>query len=141
MIRGLEYVPYKELGLFNLEKTEKDRISAESGYLKGEFWDDGAGPFLVLPSDRMKSSGHKLRHKKLYLSMRKKLFMLKVTEHGNKLSRKDVESLSLETFKTHLTSALPKRRQVLWNKLLMIINLSLGIWAVKSSDCIDCVLE
>lgn len=67
--------------------------------------------------------------------MRKKLFMLKVTEHGNRLSREDAASPSLETFKTCLTSALLKRRQVLWNKLLMVfepVNPSLCIWTVKA---------
>lgn len=41
------------------------------------------------------------------------MFMLKVTEHGNRLFREDVESPFLEVFKTRLTSALFKRRQVL----------------------------
>lgn len=36
MIRGLDYLSYEELGLFNLEKTGKDGISAHR-YLKGEF--------------------------------------------------------------------------------------------------------
>lgn len=36
MIRGLEYLSYKELGLFNLEKAGKDCISAHK-YLKGKF--------------------------------------------------------------------------------------------------------
>lgn len=42
----------------------------------------------------MRSNGLKLKHKKLYLKeeMRKKLFMLKVTEHGNRLFREDVEA-------------------------------------------------
>lgn len=35
MIRGLEYLSYKELGLFNLEKTGKDCMGEEK-YLKGE---------------------------------------------------------------------------------------------------------
>lgn len=67
--------------------------------------------------------------------MRKKLFMLKVTEHGNRLFREDVEAPSLERSQTLLTSALLKRRRVLWNRLLMIfelINSSLSIWAVKA---------
>lgn len=36
VIRVLEYLSCEELGLFNLEKTGKDRISAHK-YLKGEF--------------------------------------------------------------------------------------------------------
>lgn len=63
----------------------------------------------------MRSIGLRLKHKKLYLreEMRKKLFMLKVTEPGNRLLRQDVEPPSLETFKMHLTSPLLKRGQVL----------------------------
>lgn len=67
----------------------------------------------MVPRDRTRSSGHKLKYRKLCLNMRKKFFMLKVTEHGNRLSREDVESPFLEVFKTRLTSALFKRRQVL----------------------------
>lgn len=48
----------------------------------------------MVPSERMRSSGHKLRHRKLYFNMKKKLFMLKVTECRSRLSREDVESVS-----------------------------------------------
>lgn len=36
MIRGVEYLSYKELGLFSLKKTEKNHISADK-YFKGKF--------------------------------------------------------------------------------------------------------
>lgn len=48
---------------------------------------DGARLFLVVPSDRMKGNGHKLENRKFQMSMRKTLFILRVTEHWKKLSR------------------------------------------------------
>jgi len=54
----------------------------------------------VVPSDRTRSNGHKLNHRKFQLNMRKNFFTLMVTEHCNRLPRGVVESLSLEIFKT-----------------------------------------
>lgn len=51
--------------------------------------------------DRTRSSGHKLKHKKFQVNMRKNIFTLRVPEHWNRLLRELVESLSLEIFKTH----------------------------------------
>lgn len=55
--------------------------------------------FLVVPSDRTNVSGHKyvqkipFRHKKSFFTMR-------VLEHWHTLVREDVQSSSLEIFKT-----------------------------------------
>ncbi|KAJ7403051.1 hypothetical protein BTVI_80982 [Pitangus sulphuratus] len=54
----------------------------------------------VVPRDRTRSNGHKLKHKKFHLNMRKNFFTLRVAEHWDGLPREGVESLSLETFKT-----------------------------------------
>lgn len=43
-----------------------------------------------------------MRHGKICLNMRKKLFTLKLTEHWNGLPREAVESPSIEIFKSHL---------------------------------------
>jgi len=50
--------------------------------------------------------GHKLRHRKFRLNMRKNFFPLRVTEPWPRLPRQVVESPSLEIFQTHLDKVL-----------------------------------
>ena len=59
-----------------------------------------------MPSDRIRSKGHKLKHREFRLNMRKKCFTLRVTEDSNKLPREVVESPALEIFKTRLDKVL-----------------------------------
>jgi len=60
----------------------------------------------VVASNRTRGNGHKLRHRKLQLNMRKNFFSLKMMEHWNRLPREIVESPSLEIFKTRLDDVL-----------------------------------
>ncbi|GAB0189156.1 mitochondrial enolase superfamily member 1 [Grus japonensis] len=108
MIRGLEHLSYEErlrdLGLFSLEKRRLRGDLINTYKSKGWMSKGWGRLFSVVPSDRTRSKGQKLDHKKFHLNMRKNFFTLRVTEHWNRLPREVVESL--EILKTHLDAIL-----------------------------------
>jgi len=60
----------------------------------------------VVPSNRTRGNGHKLKHRKFRVNMRKNFFTLKVMEPWNRLPREAAECLPLEIFKTRLDAVL-----------------------------------
>ena len=84
-------------------------------YLQGGCQEDGARLFPVVPSDRARGNGHKLKQRKLQLKMRKNFFTLRVTEPWPRLPREAVESPSLKIFQTCLDVVLCS---LLWVTLL-----------------------
>lgn len=62
----------------------------------------GSQTLSVVPSDRIRGPGHKVKHKRCCLNVRKHIFTMRVTEHWHGFSREVEESLSLKILKSHL---------------------------------------
>ena len=60
----------------------------------------------VVCSDRTRSNGLKLDHRKFHTNIWRNFFMVRVMEHWNRLPREVVESPSMEKFKNHLDAYL-----------------------------------
>ena len=75
-------------------------------YLKGGCKEDRARFFSVVPSGRTRGNGHRLKHRRFPLNIRKHFFTVRVSEHWHRLPREVVESPSMEICKCHLDTVL-----------------------------------
>jgi len=111
MIKSLEHFLYEErlsnLGLFSMGKRPRGDLNNAYTHLKeGGREMDEAWLFSVVCSNRTRSQGLKLVHRKFRTNMQKNFFMVRVTEHRNRLQREVVQSPSVEIFKTYLDAYL-----------------------------------
>jgi len=118
VLKRLEHLSYglRGLGLFSLEKTRLmgDLVNVYK-YLMRENEEEGARLFSVMPRDKTWGNGHKLKHMKLRLKIRKHFFTVRVVKHLHRLPRVVVESPLIEIFKTQLDTTLDS---LLWLTLL-----------------------
>lgn len=68
----------------------------------------GSQALLVVPSDRTGDSGHKLKHSRFPLNIRKQFFTLRWTEHSHDFLRGVLESPFMEILKRWLDTVLSK---------------------------------
>ncbi|KAK4817356.1 LOW QUALITY PROTEIN: hypothetical protein QYF61_011038, partial [Mycteria americana] len=118
--KGLEHLScedkLRELGLFSLEKAEGHLTMCMNT------WREGAkrtepGSFR---SDRTRGSGHRPKHRRFPLSIRKRFFTVRVTEHRHRLPGEVVKAPTLEILKSRLDVVLSNG---LWVTLL-----EQGVW-------------
>lgn len=103
MIKGLEHLFYneklRELGLFILEKRRlQGDLIVTFQYLKVAYGKDGEGHFVWECSDRTRENGFKQKERRFRLDIRKKLFVVRVVRHWNRLQTEDVDAPSQEVF-------------------------------------------
>lgn len=87
MVKGLDHLSYRnslrDLGVFNVEKRRlrRDPFNVNK-YLVGGSKDNRDRLFSMVPSDRTSVSGHKLKHKKFHLNIRKYFFTMRLLNTG-----------------------------------------------------------
>jgi len=113
MMKGLEYLSCEErlrAGTVQPgEEKDQGNLVNVHKYLKGGCKEDGARLFSVVPRDTTRGNGHKPKHKRFPLNIRKQFFTVRVIKHWNKLPRNVVKSQFLEIFKSYLDMVLGKQ--------------------------------
>jgi len=59
-------------------------------FVKGECKGDTARVFSAVPSDKTRGNGHRQKHRRFPLNIRKCFLPARVTEHWNRLSREAI---------------------------------------------------
>lgn len=80
----------------------KDGVQRESKYLNEGCNKEGVRLSSLMPSNRIRDHGHKLKHRRLPVNIRKHFFTMRVTKHWHRVPREAAESPSLEVFKNHV---------------------------------------
>lgn len=98
---GLKCFPYeerlKEFGLYRLEKRGNCRILfTEWKYLKGGQRWDRIRLFSVVTSDKVWVSGYKLKHRRFFMNIRRRLVIVWMTEYWHSFPRQVCEVSILE---------------------------------------------
>jgi len=95
------------LGLLSPEKRRRQGdLLAAFRYLKGAYKKAGEGLFTRTCGDTTRGNAFKLKEGRLRLDIRKKVFIMRVVRHWNRLAREVVAAPSLEVFKARLDRAL-----------------------------------
>ncbi|KAK4822884.1 hypothetical protein QYF61_021103 [Mycteria americana] len=137
MTMGMEHLFHeerlRELGLYSLEKRRlRGDLIHVYKYLKGGCEEDGARLSSVVPSDKTGGNGHKLKHRRCHLNVRKHLFTVRMTEHWHKLPREVVKSPSLEIVKsqswTTSSRVLPGSKVHLSQQCALTAEMANSIW-------------
>ena len=75
-------------------------------YREGGCEEGRARLFCVVPCDRTRGIGHKVKCRRLSLNTREQCLTVRMREHCHRMPREVVESPSLEAFKGHLDMVL-----------------------------------
>ena len=97
----------RELGLFSTEKRSlRGALITVYKYQQGGCEEGRARLFCVVPCDRTRGIGHKVKHRRLSLNTREQCLTVRMRKHWHRMPREFVGSPSLEAFKSHLDMVL-----------------------------------
>jgi len=106
VVKGLEHLSREErLRAGTVQPGEEKAqgvLTKVYKYLQGGCREDGTGLFPVVPRDRTRGNGHRLKHRRCPLNIREHFLTVRVTECWHGLPRAVVESASLEILRGHL---------------------------------------